>query len=225
VTDYASPVGGREPIEAEPAEHAARNLVVGAHLWASATVFFFADFLFAYFYLRSIDAGGMWRPKHVDPSLALGTASTACLVALAAATSLALRGERAGRPERWLATGILGLALGLAAVGLQLAEWATQGFGPTDGAYASVYVGWTGLLVVFLLGTLYWLETVLATALRHRARPAAVAGGDPAGGPGRARYGAADPLFLLHPQLQAVAFYTRFLAGVGVISWIVLYLV
>ena len=51
---------------------------------------------------------------------------------------------------------------------LQIAEWATEGFGPTDGGYASVYVGWTGLYAVFVLAVVFWLETLLATAIRYR---------------------------------------------------------
>src|SRR5690242_11329459 len=73
-TDYAA-------VEEERPELAGRNQITGAHLWASATAFFFIDFFFAYFYLRSLNNGGAWRPKGIDPPLALGTASTACFVA------------------------------------------------------------------------------------------------------------------------------------------------
>ena len=55
-------------VEREPPEVMARNLRVAAHLWSSATAFFFAAFLFAYFYLRALDSSAVWRPKHVDPS-------------------------------------------------------------------------------------------------------------------------------------------------------------
>ena len=97
MTELAS----REPnyalVEEEPPELAARNLLTGVHLWSSATAFFFVDFVFAYFYLRSLNNGGMWRPTHVDPSLALGTAFTACVVAGAVIVHLGLRDHRAER--------------------------------------------------------------------------------------------------------------------------------
>ena len=48
---------------------ARRNLNSAAHLLASATAFFFLAFVFAYFYLRSLNNAGLWQPKHVDPSL------------------------------------------------------------------------------------------------------------------------------------------------------------
>jgi len=212
-------------VEEEPPETSARNLVTGAHLWASATAFFFIDFLFAYFYLRSLDTGGMWRPKHVDPSLALGTAFTACIVAAAVVVRLGLQDHRADRRPQWRRKGAAALALLLAALGLQIAEWATQGFGPTDGAYASVYVGWTAFLFLFVLGTIYWLETVLATSIRYRK----VASGAPppghgSGDPHRERHDIADPLSLIRAQLTAAGFYSGFIAAIAFATWIVLYL-
>ena len=71
MTEFVTEGPGYGIVEEEPTELSARNLITGGHLWASATTFFFIDFLFAYFYLRSLNNGGMWRPKHVDPSLAL----------------------------------------------------------------------------------------------------------------------------------------------------------
>jgi heme/copper-type cytochrome/quinol oxidase subunit 3 len=227
MSDFVSHETSYAAVEEEAPELAGKNMLSGAHLWASATAFFFIGFLFAYFYLRSLNNGGMWRPKHVDPSLALGTASAACLVASAIAIRLGLQQQRAGHRSQWRLEGSIGLALLLAAIGLQVAEWAVQGFGPSDGAYASVYVGWTGMLFVFLLGTAYWLETVLATAIRYRhvdegERPPP---GHASGDPHRERHDIADPLSLVRPQLTAVSFYLDFVAAIGVITWIVLYLV
>lgn len=214
-------------VEEEPPELAAKNLLSGAHLWASATAFFFIGFVFAYFYLRSLNNGGMWRPKHVDPSLALGTAFTACLVVSAAVVRLGLADQRAGRRSQWRVKGAVALAVSLAALGLQVAEWATQGFGPTEGGYASVYVGWTGVLFLFVLGTMFWLETVLATAIRYRNVPEGEhpPAGHASGDPGRMAHDIADPLSLVQPQLAAVSFYAQFIAGIAVITWIILYLV
>src|SRR5258708_17633117 len=90
-TDYAV-------VEREAPEVMARNLRIAAHLWSSATAFFFAAFLFAYFYLRALDSSAVWRPKHVDPSLTLGTLVTIALVVVAALMQLALRDHRGGRP-------------------------------------------------------------------------------------------------------------------------------
>jgi heme/copper-type cytochrome/quinol oxidase subunit 3 len=227
VSEFATRGADYGAVEAEPPELAGRNLTVGAQLWASATAFFFIGFVFAYFYLRSLDNGGLWRPKHVDPATGLGTASIAALVAAAIAVRIALAQQHSGDRAGWRRLAALGLALLIAAVGLQVGAWASQDFGPTQGAYASVYIGWTAVLFVFMLGSSYWLETVLATAIRYRRVPV---GGEPpaghaSGDPHRSAHDISDPLSLLRPQLTAVSFYLQFLAVVGAITWIILYLI
>lgn len=211
-------------VEREPPEAMARNLRVAAHLWSSATAFFFAAFLFAYFYLRALDSSAVWRPKHVDPSFTLGTLVTIALVVAAALLQLGLRDHRAGRRPAWRVKGAVAIALLLVAVALQIAEWSTQGFGPTDGPYASVYLGWTGLLALFVVGLAYWVETTLAISIRYRHSDQ---GGLPEGhGSGDAHRTAPDiedPLSLVRPELEAVSFYASFLAGIGVITWFILY--
>jgi len=111
------------------------------------------------------------------------------------------------------------------AVTLQIVEWSTQGFGPTDGPYASVYLGWTGLLALFVLGLAYWVETTLATSIRYRKT---VRGGPPEGhASGDADRIAPDienALSLIRPELEAVSFFATFLAAIGVVTWVILYL-
>ncbi len=48
----------------------------------------------------------------------------------------------------------------------------SQHFGPTDGAYASVFCAWTAFYAIAVLATMYWLETQVATELRARRVPA-----------------------------------------------------
>jgi len=106
-------------VEREPPEVMARNLRIAAHLWSSATAFFFAAFLFAYFYLRALDSSAVWRPKHVDPSVTLGTLTAVALVAAAALLQLAVLDHRAGRRPAWRVKGAVALVLLLVAVVLQ----------------------------------------------------------------------------------------------------------
>lgn len=213
-------------VEREPPEVMARNLRIAAHLWSSATAFFFAAFLFAYFYLRSLDSSAVWRPKRVDPSLTLGTLTAAALVVAAALLRLGLADHRAERRPAWRVKGALALVLLVVTVTLQIVEWSTQGFGPTDGPYASVYVGWTGLLAVFVLGLAYWVETTLATSIRYRntERGEAIPKGHASGDADRTAPDIENPLSLIRPELEAVSFFAMFLAGIGVVSWIILYL-
>ena len=84
-------------VEQEPPELLGRNLSSAGHLLASSTAFFYLAFLFAYLYLRSLNNAHMWRPKHVDPSLTLGTIVTALLVVGAVLLRLAIFDQRAQR--------------------------------------------------------------------------------------------------------------------------------
>ena len=225
MTELADHATEYSVVEREPPEVMARNLRIAAHLWSSATAFFFAAFLFAYFYLRALDSSAVWRPKHVDPSLTLGTLTAVALVVAAALLQFAVADHRAGRRPAWRVKGAVALVLLLVAVALQIVEYSTQGFGPTNGPYASVYLGWTGLLALFVLGLAYWVETTLATSIRYRK---VEHGGPPEGhASGDADRTAPDienPLSLVRPELEAVAFYASFLAGIGVVTWFILYL-
>lgn len=212
-------------VERESPDVMAANLRVAAQLWSSATVFFFFAFLFAYFYLRSLNAAGQWRPKHVDPSLTLGTLTMLGVVLAAVLLQLAVVNHRAESFRAWRQKGTVALVLLVAAVALQIAEWATQGFGPTQGGYASVYLGWTGFEVLFVLGLAYWLETTLATSLRYRKlSPAQFEAGEAAGDSDRVSPDIDDPLSLVRAELAAVSVFATVLAGIGLATWLILYL-
>ncbi len=196
----------------EPPELAARTLSVASRLLAGATTFFFLAFVFAYFYLRSINQEHMWRPAHthLDPKQGLGAAMVACLVISALATVAAGRRMKVGG-RNWTTFAAVGLVLGLAAVALQCIEYTTQRFGPTDGSYASVFCSWTALYLIAVLATMYWLETQLASELRARRKPA-----------GHGQIAAPD--LLIAPGLDATVFFWAYLAGLGVLMYVVLYL-
>jgi heme/copper-type cytochrome/quinol oxidase subunit 3 len=225
VSGVAQPATEYSIVESEPPELMGRNLNSAAHLLSSATAFFFLAFVFAYFYLRSLNNAHLWRPKHVDPSLTLGTLVMALTVASALLVRLGVLDHRAARRQQWRLKGLLALAAGLLAVVLQFVEWFSAGFGPADGGYASVFIGWTAFNVLFVLGTLFWLENLVATAFRYRRIPSgAPAPGEASGDAGRLGHDIADPLSLVRAGLESLSFYWAFLAGLGVFAWIVLYL-
>ncbi|HMD56833.1 MAG TPA: hypothetical protein VKG82_05115, partial [Solirubrobacteraceae bacterium] len=173
---------GLEP-PAERRERGLRALSVAARLLAGATVFFFLAFLFAYFYLRSIDQNHFWKPtaellkeqkeSHVSlaPNQGLGAAFVACIILSAILAVVAGRRQKAS--SSWLAPAIGAIVLGLAAVGVQCVEFVVQKFGPTDGAYASVFCAWIGFYLVAVMGTMYWLEINVATEMREQRKPTA----------------------------------------------------
>jgi len=153
------------PVPIEAPEIEVRVLKVGSYLLAAAVAFFFVAFLFAFLYLRALDNNGLWgggkRGHHVHPAL---TAGIVILVCVLASVALAQLGKRA---EPWrLTAGWAALGVGLVAIGVQCWQYTALGFGPGDGGYASVYVGWTGFFTIFALAALLWLEAILASAIR-----------------------------------------------------------
>jgi heme/copper-type cytochrome/quinol oxidase subunit 3 len=216
---------GYEVVEQEPPELLGRNLISASYLLAGATAFFFISFLFAYFYLRSVNNGDMWKPKGVDASVAWGTAVVACYVVSALLVRLGLNDHRALRRDPWRLKGLAALLVGVAGLVLQVIAWTHEGFGPADGGYASVYFGWTAFLFLFVLGTLIWLEMTLATSIRYRNVASGPEPGHASGDPHRTAHDIRDPLSLVRAELVGLSFYWTFLAAIAVVSWIILYLV
>ena len=179
-----------------------RNLWVGARLLVSSTVFFFLPFVFAYVYLASLNTSGLWRPAHISPPLGWGIAILLAVVVCAALVAWARSELSRGNATNGRLLASLALLAGLLAVAFQIVEYARLDFGPTDGGFASVFVGWSGLFAATVLGTMVWLEIVVATAYRSRA-----------GEPGST---ASD--------LEGVSFFLTFLAGLGAFTFAVLYL-
>jgi heme/copper-type cytochrome/quinol oxidase subunit 3 len=155
---------------AERPDLLARNIRVGSRIWAAAQAFFFLAFFFAFLYLRALNTNGLWRGwphHHPSPSMAFGVAILICVLGSAATAMGSVRLA----PGLWRFTAWAALGLALAAVGLQSAQFSSLGFGPTDGAYASVFVGWSGLFALILLGTCYWLGTVIGDVSRAGSIP------------------------------------------------------
>ncbi len=188
----------QSPSYAETAELHERIDRIGFGLLAGATIMFFLGFVFAYFYLRSLDNNGLWQPAGVEPPSGYGIAIAAAFALSAAAFGYAARAARRG--GRWVAASGVSLALALFGCVAQCFEYAHIPFGPESGGYASVFFGWTALYVVVALLAMYRLETVFASGLRNKGAP------PPEG-------------------FTAGAAYWALLAAIGVLAWIVLYLV
>jgi len=221
LTNLPAPAGVE--LSSEPADVSARTLAVASRMLCGATTFFFLAFLFAYFYLRSVNEDNWWKPSagllkeqnevHVSlsPNQGLGVAFIVCLLLSVGLTIVAGRAMKSGS-RGWLGPAIGGLVLGLAAIALQCIEYTVQHFGPTDGAFASVFCAWTGFYLIAILCTMYWLETQVATELRARRTPAAGEGD------------IADPDRLIASGLDAAVFYWAFLGAIGVVTYVTLYL-
>jgi heme/copper-type cytochrome/quinol oxidase subunit 3 len=215
---------GYEVVEQEPPELLGRNLISASYLLAGATAFFFISFVFAYFYLRSVNNAHLWKPSGVDASVAWGTVVTACYVASALLVRVGLADHRALRRDRWRVEGLAALVVGVVGLVLQVIAWTHQGFGPADGGFASVYFGWTAFLFLFVLGTLLWLEMTVATSFRYRNAEGGPEPGHASGDPHRTAHDIREPLSLVRAELVGLSFFWTFLAAIAVVSWIILYL-
>jgi len=218
MTEYASHDTDYSVVEGESRDILARNLRVAAHLWSSATFFFFVAFLFAYFYLKSLNSQHLWKPKGVSPPIGWGTAIVVCVVASALLVAWGAVDQRSDRRPLWRLKGLVALVLMLAALVLQIIAWTHAGFGPTDGGLASVFFGWTALYVLFVLGSAFWLETILATSYRFRNEPFGRAQVEPG-------HDIDNPVDLNTAELAALRQYWGVLAGIGVVTWLLLYVV
>ena len=155
------------PIPVETALVESRIVSAGSYLLSAGTTFFFIAFLFAFFYLRSLNSNGLWGgPKpghHVSVPTASGSVILACVLAAVVLVRAGLT-ERGARFVWPLGAGAL--LLGLAEVAIQCWQYTDLAFGTEEGGYASVYLGWTGFFAIFSFGAMLWLEMILATARR-----------------------------------------------------------
>ena len=198
-------------IEPEPRGWQPRALWVAVRLWVGSVSFFFIAFVFAYFYLRSLDTNNGWKIGAVNPSIGLGLG----IAALFALSAIVFR-LGATRPTDTVGAGIAAIAMALAGIVLQFIEYTQLAFGAASGGYASVFFGWTATYAIFAVGCVYWMETQVASVWRARReglkRP--VREGVPA-----------DDLTLMRAGLDACSFFWAYYAAVGVVAFIILYLV
>jgi heme/copper-type cytochrome/quinol oxidase subunit 3 len=198
-------------IEPEPPQWQPRALWVGARQLAGAASFFFLAFVFAYFYLRSLDVAKKWKIGHVSPPVGWGVAIVVVLILSALLLRLA-----ATRPPVALRLGAAALVLALATVALQCIEYTTLKFGPASGGYASVYVGWTSLYAVFTLFCAYWIETQVASIWRRGREGVqwvALEGVPAAEGQ------------LMAAGLEACSFFWAYYVAIGFAAFVILYVV
>jgi heme/copper-type cytochrome/quinol oxidase subunit 3 len=196
--------------EAEDPALVSANLAVGARLLASAAVFFFMAFIFAFFYLRALNTNHDFRTPHHDPPTGYGVAVLLCVIASTAVFEFARRTAADGRGSAWRIGALLAWVLGLAAVGVQIVEYFNLPFGASDGGLASVFLGFTVVFGVFWLGAVYWAETLWAQSLRRPASGAAEV---------------AAPSRLLRPSADACAVYLYVMVVIELFAFVLLYLI
>jgi len=206
--EASAPVAGH--IEPEPPEWQPRAIWAGGRLLCGAISFFFASFVFAFFYLKALDVNHHWKMGHVVPDGGIGIAVAGLFLFSAVIYRLAAR--RPAGDE--MAAGMVAVGMGVVAVGLQFFEYTVLDFGAASGGYAAVFFGWTATYAIAALMGLYWIELQVASLWRVRRE-----------GKVRETQVPTDEVALLEAGVEASSFYWAFFVAIGVLAYILLYLV
>jgi heme/copper-type cytochrome/quinol oxidase subunit 3 len=135
----------------------------GSRLAIGGLAFLFGSFLFAYFYLRSLNSAGRWQGYgFIHPSLWIGTTIMLLGTVSAAVHYIGLQRIKAGNKATWQVFGLIALGLGLAAVAFQVYQLIDLPFKPGSSGYASVFTGFYPVFLFIQLAVLIWLEILLA---------------------------------------------------------------
>lgn len=204
----SAPAAGH--IDPEPPEWQPRAIWVTGRLLCGAVSFFFVSFVFAFFYLKALDLNHDWKIGHITPDGGIGVGVAMLFVVSAVIYRLTARRETADV----MAGGLIAVVLGVAAVVLQFVEYIVLDFGATQGGYAAVFFGWTATYAIVALMGLYWIEIQVATLIRVRRD-----------GQMRDIEGPTSETALLLAGIEASSFYWAYFAAIGVLAYILLYLV
>jgi len=215
----AQPSPGLTQAEEEAVFHheaALNSYWTGARLALGALTFGFGAFVFAFFYLRSLNSHNLFYTAATHPSMPVGVTIVLLVVVSAAVQTLALQRIKAGHKGAWLGGAMLALLLGLAAVGLQIWQLANLGFWPAASGMASVFVGYYPVYLTIVFCVMVWLEILI---MRCRAIPEISFVEQPP------TYAEAFNVQRFQASLSSFTLVWNYLAVVAIIAWILFYLV
>jgi len=194
----------------------------GARLAMGGLTFLFGAFIFAFFYLRSLNSHHLWYPKDINgvpfngPGGTLGVVIMLLIVVSAVVQTLALQRIKAGHKAIWIQGAAVALALGLAAVALQIYQLASLSFWPGSSGFASVFTGFYPVYLTIVFCVLVWLEMLIM-----RCRPI----GEISFVEQPPTYAEAFAVQRFQASLSAFTVTWNYLAVVAIVAWILFYLV
>ncbi len=208
----------REQEEAAFYHEAALNAAwTGSRLMIGIITSGLGAFIFAFFYLRSINSYGNWYPSSLTPPNKIeGLLIMGLVVVSAIVQSLGLTQIKAGRKQPWILAAVLALALGVAAAGLQIWQLTILPFQPGQAGFASVFVGATPVFAALVLGTMVWLE-ILVMSSRNIPEISFVE--QPP------TFAEAAEVQRFQANLSAFTLFWNFLAVAAVVLWLLFYVV
>ncbi len=189
----------------------------GARLAMGGLSFLFGAFLFAYFYLRSLNSNHLWHPAaQPRPQMWAGTLIIVFVVVSAACNTLVLQRIKAGDKLTWQRGALVSLVLGVAAVALQVWQLTDLPFWPGSSGFASVFVGFYPVYLTLVFCVMIWLEILL---MRGRQIPGISFVEQPP------TYVEAFAVQRFQASLSAFTAIWNYFAVVGILFWILFYLV
>jgi heme/copper-type cytochrome/quinol oxidase subunit 3 len=215
-----TPTAGQDPKAEETGfyhESALNAMWTGSRLAIGGLSFLFGAFVFAYFYLRSINSEGRWHGSGFHPpSMIWGTVIMLLVLVSAGVHYAGLQQIKAGHKQLWQIAGLVALALGLAAVALQISELLYLPFWPGSSGFSSVFVGFYPVALIIWLAAMVWLETLLA---RSRFIPAISFIEQPP------TYEQAFAVQRFQASLSSFALIWNYLAAMAVLFWFLFYVI
>jgi hypothetical protein len=161
-----TPTAGQDPAAEDTGfyhESALNATWTGSRLAIGGLAFLFGAFVFAYFYLRSLNSEGRWHGSGFHPpSLIWGTVIMLLVLVSAGVHYAGLQQIKAGHKRLWQIAGLVALIMGLVAVALQISEMFYLPFWPGSSGFSSVFVGFYPVFLTIVLAVMIWLETLLA---------------------------------------------------------------
>jgi len=194
----------------------------GARLAMGGLTFLFGAFIFAFFYLRSLNSHHLWYPKQINgvlfngPGGTLGVVIMLLIVVSAAVQTLVLQRIKAGHKGVWLQGATAALVLGVLAICLQIFQLTNLDFWPGSSGFASVFTGFYPVFVAVAFCVLVWLEMLI---MRCRNIPEISFVEQPP------TYAEAFAVQRFQASLSAFTAIWNYLAIVAIVAWILFYLV
>jgi hypothetical protein len=189
----------------------------GARLAIASMSFGFGAFVFAFFYLKSLNSHNLWYPAGFkNPQLWAGTLVMAFVVISALVQTGVLQRIKAGSKSTWIMGATVALVLGLAAIGLQIWQLTALPFYPGAAGFASVFVGFWPVYCVVAFGAMVWLETLI---MRARPIPQIAFVEQPP------TFAEAFAVQRFQAALSAFTVVWNYLAVIAAVAWVLFYLV
>lgn len=177
-----------------------RLVAIGTWLFLAAEIFFFAAWWFAFFYLRALNNNQAWKAQGAGPP-SKGYGAVVMILAILTAATYFVGSRQLTRALLFRLLTPVALVFGIATCLFQGYEMWHLGFGLTDGGYPSVFSGMTVAWLLQFVFTTAWLASIVTQT-------------GPAG----------DTIARRQPA-GSFAWVLLFLAAIGVINYILLYLV